>query len=140
MKTFQTETTIAASPEKVWAILTDASAYPSWNTTVQRVEGTIAPLETIKVFATISPGRAFPVKVSQFYVPKIMTWSSGMPLGLFKGVRTFTLDAAGATTTFGMKEVFSGVLSPLIGRSIPDLQPEFEKFAACLKEKAEASV
>jgi citrate synthase len=29
-------------------------------------------------------------------------------------------------------------LAPLIGRSIPDLQPEFEKFAADLKAAAEA--
>lgn len=139
MKTFRTETTIAAPPEKIWAILTDGAAYPTWNSTVQRVEGTIGPREKIKVFATISPGRAFPVTVSQFYEPKAMTWSSGMPMGLFKGLRTFTLDSTGAATTFRMSEVFSGPLSPLIGRSIPDLQPEFEKFAACLKEKAEST-
>ena len=41
--------------------------------------------------------------------------------------------------TFAMREVFSGLLSPLIERSIPDLQPEFEAFAAALKRKVESA-
>jgi hypothetical protein len=36
-----------------------------------------------------------------------------------------------------MQEVFSGALSGLIVKSIPDLTQSFEKFARALKEKAE---
>ena len=38
---------------------------------------------------------------------------------------------------FSMREVYGGVMAPLIGRSIPDLQPAFEEFASDLKRAAE---
>ena len=139
MKTFATTTTINAAPEKIWALLTDAPKYPGWNTTVDRVEGRIAPGEKIKVHAKISPGRAFPVKVTEFVPNQRMVWASGMPLGLFKGQRTFTLvPRAGGAVEFSMREEFTGLLEPLISKSIPDLTPAFEEFAAALKRKAEA--
>lgn len=136
--TFSASTLIKASPADIWAILTDAAAYPSWNTTVDKVDGTIAPGQTIKVHVRINPGRAFPVKVSTFEAPSRMVWSGGMPLGLFKGERTFTLTPkADGAVEFAMQEVFSGLMAPLITRSIPNLQPAFDEFAACLKRRAE---
>jgi hypothetical protein len=35
-------TTIAASTDKIWSLLTDAAAFPSWNSTVTSIEGQIA--------------------------------------------------------------------------------------------------
>jgi hypothetical protein len=37
-----------------------------------------------------------------------------------------------------MEETYRGPLAPLITRSIPDLQPAFDTFAADLKRRAEA--
>lgn len=139
MKTFESAITIDAEPAAIWAILTDAAAYPAWNTTVTKVEGTIGLGEKIKVFAKISPDRAFPVKVAELVPNAKMVWSGGMPLGLFKGERTFTLTPKDGAIEFSMREVFSGLLSPLIERSIPDLQPAFDEFARALKRAAEAS-
>ncbi len=138
MKSFETATTISAAPEAIWALLTDAPGYPAWNTTVDRVEGRIAPGETIKVHVKINPGRAFPVKVTEFGPPERMVWTGGMPLGLFKGERTFTLTPTADGVRFAMREVYTGLLAPLIGRSIPDLQPAFDEFAAALKLRAES--
>jgi hypothetical protein len=62
-----------------------------------------------------------------------------MPLGLFKGVRTFSLSPEGnGTTTFTMREEFTGPMLPLIWRSMPDLQPTFQQFANGLKQRAES--
>ena len=36
-----------------------------------------------------------------------------------------------------MREEYSGLMLPLIWKSIPDLNPSFEKFAAGLKRLAE---
>lgn len=140
MLTFQTSTEIKANPERIWSLLTDASGYPSWNTTVDRVEGRIAPGEKIKVHAKISPGRAFPVKVLELTPPERMVWGGGMPLGLFKGIRTFTLTRSPGSDSvrFEMREVFSGPLSALIERTLPNLQPAFDEFAASLKRRAES--
>ena len=62
-----------------------------------------------------------------------------MPLGLFKGQRTFALTPRGNDNVeFSMREEFTGLLAPLIGLTIPDLQPAFDEFAGDLKRAAEA--
>jgi hypothetical protein len=138
MKFYEASSTIAAAPEAIWAILTDGGAYADWDSGVQRVEGKIAPGEKLKVVSEANPGRAFPVKVTEFQPGRSMTWSGGMPLGLFKGVRTFALvPEDGGGTRFTMREEYSGPMLPLIWRSMPDLQPSFDKFAAGLKARAE---
>jgi hypothetical protein len=137
MRSYDAEATIEAPPEAVWAVLTDAPAYAQWDSGVQRVEGTIAPGEKIKVVSEANPGRAFPVKVTAFEPARAMTWSGGMPLGLFKGVRTFSLTASGTTTRFTMREEYTGPMLPLIWRSMPDLGPSFDQFARGLKQRAE---
>jgi hypothetical protein len=138
MRFYEASSTIAASPDAIWAVLTDASGYADWDSGVRSVEGTIAPGEKIKVVSEANPGRAFPVKVVEFEPARAMTWSGGMPLGLFKGVRTFALTPEdGGATRFTMREEYSGPMLPLIWRSMPDLQPSFEKFAAGLKARAE---
>lgn len=138
MKAFSTTIAIDASPEQVWGILTAGEQWTAWNTTVSRLEGRIEPGGRVKVWVKANPGRAFPLKVVEFEAPRRMVWSGGMPFGLFKGERTYTLaPRAGGGTQFGMTEQFTGPLAPLIGKSIPDLQPAFEEFARCLKQRAE---
>lgn len=138
MKSYEATAVIDASPDAIWAILTDGPAYTEWDSGVDRVEGRIAPGETIKVFAKVSPGRVFPVKVTEFAPSQVMRWSSGMPLGLFKGVRTFSLSPRGnGATRFTVREEYTGPLVPLIWRSIPDLGPSFAQFASGLKRRAE---
>ena len=135
---FSAVTVINASPETIWEILTDAAAYPEWDPNVERIEGRIAPGEKVTAYTKLSPGRAFPAKVTEFVPGQKMTWSGGMPLGLFKGVRTFSLEPLdNGSVKFTLHEVFSGPLLPLIGRSIPDLTPSFEDFVAGLKSRAE---
>jgi hypothetical protein len=138
MRAYDATATIEASPDAIWAILTDAPGYPAWDSGVERVSGRIAPGETITVFSKVNPGRAFPVKVTEFVPGQHMVWSGGMPLGLFKGVRTFALSPAGdGATRFAMREEYTGPLAPMIWRSIPDLRPSFEQFANGLKDRAE---
>jgi hypothetical protein len=139
VKAYDAAATIDAPPEAVWSILTDAPAYSQWDSGVQKVEGRIAPGEKIKVVSEANPGRAFPVEVTQFEPGRSMVWSGGMPLGLFKGVRTFTLTPEGGATRFTMREEYTGPLLPMIWRSMPDLGPSFEQFARGLKARAEAA-
>jgi hypothetical protein len=129
-----------AGPEAVWSILTDGSGYSNWDSGVERVEGRIAPGETIKVFSKVNPGRAFPVKMTEFEPGRRMVWSGGMPLGLFKGVRTLRLSRqASGTTKFDVREEYSGPLLSVMWRTIPDLDPSFRQFASGLKTAAETS-
>lgn len=139
MKRFATAAVIRATPEKIWAILTDLERWPEWNTTVTGVEGELAVGRKVTVRVKLAPGQAFPVKVAVLDAPREMVWRGGMPIGfLFKGERTYRLTPrAGGEVEFAMQEVFDGLLSGLITRSIPDMQPAFDEFAACLKAEAE---
>ncbi|MCB8925601.1 MAG: SRPBCC domain-containing protein [Ardenticatenaceae bacterium] len=140
MKEFSASTNIAASPETIWNLLTDANSYPEWDPGMIRLEGTIAPGEKVTAYTKLSPNQAFPVTVTHFVPNKTMTWTGGMPLGLFKGERTFTLEPqADGTTQFTTREQFSGLLLPIFGRTIPDLSESFQNFAAGLKKRAESS-
>jgi hypothetical protein len=138
MKEFSATATIKASPEAIWAILTNAASYPEWDPNAERIVGRIAAGEKITAFTKLSPGRAFPVKITEFVPGQKMTWTGGMPLGLFKGERTFTLVPRGnGAVEFTVREIFSGLLLPLIGRSIPDMTSPFQQSVAGLKNRAE---
>jgi hypothetical protein len=139
MKEYRAGAMIRATPEAIWAILVDAPNYSAWDSGVVRVDGRIAAGEKITVISKVNPGRAFPVKVTEFVAPQRMTWSGGMPLGLFKGVRTFKLKPSGDGAEFAMRERYTGPLLPLIWKSMPDLGPSFEQFANGLKQRAEGS-
>lgn len=139
MPAFASSILIRAEPEAAWQVLVDAAAYPQWNTTVTRIDGTIALGQKVTVHAKLAPGRAFPVRVVALEAPRRMVWSGGMPLGLFKGERVFELHPRQGGVEFSMHEDYSGLLAPLITKSIPDLQPAFDEFAACLKARVEGS-
>ena len=91
---YSTSTTINATQETIWDILVDISSWTDWNTTVEEIEGVAALSEKIKLRTKANPGRAFSLKVTGFSRPERMVWTGGMPLGLFKGERTYTLAKA----------------------------------------------
>jgi hypothetical protein len=114
MKAFAASASIHATPDRIWPILTDAARYPEWNSTVDKVDGRIAPGERIALHVKLNPGRASPVTVAAFDPPRRMVWRGGMPLGLFVGERVFELvPRADGVVEFTMREQFTGVLAPL---------------------------
>ena len=120
-------------------MLADGATWPSWDSGVDAVEGSIEPGQTIKIRSQAAPGRAFPVKVTRFEPPAHLRFSGGMPLGLFRGVRTYEVSPGGdGQVTFRMREEYAGPLLPLIWRSMPDLGPSFQQFARGLKQRVEA--
>jgi len=139
MRYYEATSTIAASPDAVWSVLADGATWPSWDSGVDAVEGSIEPGQTIKIRSQAAPGRAFPVKVTRFEPPAHLRFSGGMPLGLFRGVRTYEVSpGADGQVTFRMREEYTGPLLPLIWRSMPDLGPSFQQFARGLKQRVEA--
>lgn len=126
---------IAARADRIWALLTDAADIPRWNSTVTSVEGRYAPGERLKLKVPIST-RTFAVTVDTFEPPTRLVVSDGN--AVFRGVRTYTLvPKTDGSTTFTMEEVFTGVMLPLIGLSLPDFKPVFDRYASDLKSEAE---
>jgi hypothetical protein len=132
---YRSAATIDAPPTTVAGILRDGPGYAAWDNGVVRVEGPIVDGGTIRVFSEVSPDRAFPVTVA--VEGHGMTWTGGIPLGLFRGVRTFDVAPDGDGTRFSMVERFTGPLTRVMARSMPDLQPSFDQFASGLKAEAE---
>ena len=140
MRHYEATSAIAANREAVWAVLSDGASWPSWDSGIDAVEGQIALGETITIRSKAAPGRAFPVKVTHFDPPAHLRFSGGMPLGLFRGVRSYEVSQeAGGQVTFRMREEYSGPLLSLIWRSMPDLEPSFQQFARGLKQRAESA-
>jgi len=130
------EITIDAPPGRIWALLTDARDFPRWNSTVTAIEGEIRDGQQIRIHV---PGteRTFTPAISNVVPDARMTWTGGFA-PLFKGVRTFELTPQpGGATVFVMQERFSGLLLPIVGHTLPDFGPVFERYATDLKNEAE---
>ena len=136
---FKANSEIKAAPEVIWKILTDASKYPDWDPGILRIDGKIAPGQQLTLYTKADPKRAFKPTVIDYEPNRKMIWRSGMPLGLFQGSRTFLLEPLGDRVRFTLREEYGGLLLPMIGKSIPDLNPVFAAFVAALKQRAEAS-
>lgn len=134
---FEVKRHINASPETVWSIITDKGRLVSGGFGVLKIEGDIRLGAKIKLWSETNPGRAFPLRVSSFTPPSFMVWEGGMPFGLFKGVRRYAVEKSAQGCSFHMREDYTGPLAGLIGKSIPDLAPSFEKYADELKRQAE---
>jgi hypothetical protein len=134
---FEVTRGIARSPNDVWPLLTDKRRLLDGGFGILRLEGDVGPGAHLKLWSEVDPKRAFALRVTEFSPPHRMVWEGGMPLGLFKGVRVFTLAETAGGTSFHIREAYSGPLLGLIGKSIPNLTPSFEKFADALKHLAE---
>ena len=135
---YHVERRIDAPPEKVWALLADASTYRDWNRAVVSIDGTIATGNTVSLVSIANPKRAFRLRVTEVSAPTRMVWSDGMPLGLFKGERTYLVQPREGVTHFEMTEEYTGLLAGLFTKAIPDLTESFNVFADSLKGAAEA--
>lgn len=127
---------IAAPPEKIWALLTDPASWPEWEPNCTRIDGQIAVGQQLTVHTKLSD-RAFPARVTSMDPPTSMVWSWGMPLGMFKGERTFRLTPKDGGTEVYCGEEFSGWALFAFGRMVPDLTEAFQQFAQGLKARAE---
>ena len=138
MRYYEASSMIASSPEAVWAVLTDRAAWPSWDSAVDGVDGQIAPGEKITIRSQAAPGRAFPVKVTDFDPPARLRFSGGMQVGRFRAARTFEVSPDGnGGTAFHVREEYTGPLLGLIWRPVPGLGPSSGRFAQGLKRRVE---
>lgn len=139
-KRYSVTRSIQATPEVVWGLLTDAGSYTNWNPAIVSIQGPIILDGTVRLVSTVNPKRTFKVNVDVMEPPRRLVWSDGMPFGLFRGERTFLLQpGGGGGTEFTMMEEYTGLMSGLIFKSIPDLTESFNQFADGLKSAAEAS-
>jgi uncharacterized protein YndB with AHSA1/START domain len=135
-KTFQRETAVSidiqADKSIIWALLTNASDFPRWNSTVLSIDGSIGKGEKIKLKAKLDPKREFKLTIKEFDPENKLVWGDAM------GNRVYTLKTIGNNlTNFSMIEKIGGPLFPLFAKMIPPFDEAFEQYAKDLKKEAE---
>lgn len=144
--TFSRETTvrieIKAGAAIVWALLTKASDYSRWNSTVTSIEGKIALGEKIMLKSTLDAKRTFKLKVKEFDSEKRLVWGDGQGNRVYMITQNARLNDEGGqgngTVTFSMTEKIGGLMFPLYAKMIPPFDQSFDQFANDLKKEAEA--
>lgn len=122
---------IEADSAIVWALLTKASDFPRWNSTVVFIKGEIKQGEMIELKSTLDEKRTFKLKIKEFVAEKKLVWGDAM------GNRIYTLDKESNGVLFSMSEKIGGPLFPLFAGMIPAFDESFETFSADLKKEAE---
>ena len=121
-KEIKTQILINASPEKVWAILTNFEKYSEWNPFIQSISGN--PVVGLKIKAKLQPpgasGMTFTPTVLAFETNKEFKWIGHLLFnGLFDGEHKFELiDNHDGTTTFIQSEKFKGILVPIFKKML----------------------
>lgn len=136
-KMFSRETAVSidiqADQSIIWKLLTNASDFPRWNSTVVSIEGEIKERGKIKLKSTLDPKRVFKLAVKEFVADNRLVWGDAM------GNRVYALKSIGqGLTNFTMTEKIGGPIFPLFSRMIPPFDQSFEQYAKDLKKEAEA--
>ena len=133
---YEASAVIRAAPTEVWTVLADIAAWPTWDSGVTRVRGRLAP--DAKVRLTVDGlGNGYPFKVTELVAGERIVLTGRTPLGVFTGVRTYTLAASGGSTTFTVREEYSGRFAKAVLTTMPDLTASFRRFADGLKRRVE---
>jgi hypothetical protein len=114
-KELYTEIEINASPEDVWAVLTDFSKFPEWNPFMRRASGEVKQGERIEVY--LQPpdgtGMAFKPTLTRVEANRELRWlgHTFVP-GVFDGEHIFIIEALeGTGVRFVQREKFTGMLA-----------------------------
>jgi hypothetical protein len=138
----KTSIDIDATPDAVWAVLSDLPAYPSWNPFIREVGGELAAGERLDVRMQPEGGRAMRFR------PTVLSAKPGRELrwrgrlvapGVFDGEHRFAIEPTPGGSRLLQEERFTGVLVPLLAKGLRTRTlPAFEQMNEAVKERAEA--
>ena len=113
-----TEIEINAPSAVVWKVLTDFPSYGSWNPFITQIKGKLIVGKRLSVFARLPCGLPMVLwpKILYFGIEQEIRWLGNLLVsGLLDGEHLFMLEPLGeATVRFVQKEVYSGVLLPIM--------------------------
>jgi len=130
---------INASPQRVWAILTDVASYPEWNPLFRQASGQLTAGSTVTL-QTVRPGtkRVMTVKVKILAAEPAaqLSWVSSLP-GIITGEHSFTLTPADSGTRLVQTETYRGLLGRMSAKSISRTKASFEALNQAIRQRAE---
>ena len=141
-KGLYTEIEINASPEDVWAVLTDFSKFPEWNPFMRRASGEVKQGERIEVY--LQPpdgtGMAFKPTLTRVEANRELRWlGHTLVSGVFDGEHIFIIEPLeDDRVRFVQREKFTGMLASLMLRMIGENTLRgFEAMNKALKARSE---
>ncbi|MEO3858263.1 SRPBCC domain-containing protein [Acrocarpospora sp. B8E8] len=141
MHTIDTGLIIKAAPAEVWAVIADFGSYAEWNPFILRAEGEAVEGSTLRLH--IRP----PGEKGMTHQPTVLIaeparrlcWLGKVSVpGLFAARHEFILEPIDEGTRFRHREVFTGLLVPLLRRTLRRTETGFELLNQALKKRVEA--
>ena len=134
---FESEALINARASTVWEVITDAGNLTVWESGITAIDGELRNGGTIRIKTADAGGRHPPAPRPSRLPGEVMTWTSGLPLGLLKRVRTFTLSPRAGRTHLVVKEQVSRPLAGLPGNTRPDTAHALNEYVNAVMNRAE---
>jgi hypothetical protein len=138
--TLQASIQVNATPQRVWAVLTDLPGYRRWNPFIISSSGTVRTGATLTNRMHDATGTTTFTPVIQVVEPgRELRWIGRVgPGGIFDGQHTFTIQRLGpGRVLFTQRENFTGVAVPFFeGRLHADTLPQFRAMNAALARVA----
>ncbi len=132
-----TEITIAAPVEAVWATLADLRSYPDWNPYHVRVDGPLEQGGKLTVQIEKPNGKSLSIRphVMEVVPHRSLVWGGGLR-GIFHGEHRFDLEPVGAhCTRLSHTEVFSGLF--VRTAALDAIEPGYRAMNRALKDHLE---
>ncbi len=128
MHEISTEIEIAATPEQVWSILMDFSAYPHWNPFIRSISGVVKTGERLNIFVqpTGENGMKFHSTIFVAAPNQELRWLGHFLLpGIFDGEHYFQIEEMSqGRVRFIQGEKFSGLLMGFISLNLMAAQSQ----------------
>lgn len=140
MRTISAVVDIAATPQQVWAVLTDLDAYQDWKPFIQSASGQLIKGSTLRLRMVPEHGALTMRPRSLAVQPGALRWIGRLIMpGIFDGTHQFALDDLGGRTRLTQCETFRGALVPFTGSAITRTESDFRPFNQALKQRAEGN-
>lgn len=142
MKKVETSIDVAASPARVWEILTDFPKHAEWNPFITSIAGSleVGTKLAIRVQPPGKKGMRFAPVLLAADPERELRWKGRLFVpGLFDGEHYFRLEALETGTRLHHGELFSGLFVAMTGQpSFDAIAQGFRAMNAALKSRAES--
>src|SRR5215469_12722668 len=128
MRSISATVDIAATPERVWAVLADLAAYPEWNPFIRSASGELAKGARLTLRLVPPGGRPMTFRPTVLAVQpgELLRWIGRLIVpGIFDGTHQFTLEDLGGTTHLTQSETFRGLLVPFTRTTMTRTEASF---------------
>ena len=141
-KELYTQIVIQATAEAVWRVLTDFERYPEWNPYISSIEGKFTAGERLEVKFIRGQTKSMTFRPTVQYSEAFreVRWMGHLILPLvLDGEHSFVITPIeGGSIRFVQKEIFTGLLVPLLWRDLDTHTREgFRRMNRALKERVE---